>query len=119
MNVPKSLGDNVKVGLVKDLGITSLKILDEGTFVKYAPLKDGDREVEKLVVKVSFDGQKDHHPFKWPMNDKSRNAVIDIYGDESSKWEGKTIDIQVAGAGEFEHIAVDVVRTEKRKEKDN
>lgn len=116
MNIPKSLGENIKVGLVKELDITSLKIEDEGTFVKYAPTKEGEREVEKIVVKVSFDGQKKHHPFKWVMNDKSRNAVIDIYGDESEKWKGKIIDIQIAGALEFEHIAVDQVRTKKRKD---
>ena len=104
-------GNNLKVEFVHEKKITSLKIKDEGEMVTYEAKKEGDSPSTKLVIGVSYTGQKDGDPNKWSMNNKSRNALIDIWGDDTENWIGKTAEISTSGEGEFKHIVVDTLRT--------
>lgn len=104
-------GNTIKVEFVHDKKITSLKIKDEGDMVTYEAKKEGDSASTKLVIGVAYDGQGDGDPNKWSMNNKSRNALIDIWGDDTADWVGKTAEISTSGDGEFKHIVVDTLRT--------
>ncbi len=104
-------GNNLKVEFVHEKKITSLKIEDEGEMITYEAKKEGDSPSTKLVIGVSYNGQSDGDPNKWSMNNKSRNALIDIWGDDTAEWVGKTAEISIAGEGEFKHIVVDTLRT--------
>ncbi len=104
-------GNNLKVEFVHEKKITSLKIKDEGEMVTYEAKKEGDSPSTKLVIGVSYHDQSDGDPNKWSMNNKSRNALIDIWGDDTTDWVGKTAEISTSGEGEFRHIVVDTLRT--------
>lgn len=104
-------GNTLKVADVVEKKITSLKITDEGTMKTYEGEKDGDKSTTKLVIGVSFEGQKDGDPSHWSMNNKSRNAIIDIWGDDTANWVGKVAEISISGDGEYKHIVVDTLRT--------
>ena len=106
-------GDNLKVDFVLSNRISQLTIVDQGEMVTYEPKNVGDKPVTKLIVGIEYQGQKQGDPSKWSMNNKSRNALIDIFGDETSKWVGKKIDIAISGDGEYQHIVVDTLRTGK------
>jgi len=103
--------NTIKVEFVLEKKITSMKIKDEGEMVTYEAKKAGDSASTKLVIGVSYDGQSDGDPTKWSMNNKSRNALIDIWGDDTNDWIGKTAEISTSGDGEFKHIVVDTLRT--------
>ncbi len=47
------------------------------------------------------------------MNNTSFNACLDLFGDETEKWIGKTVEITIGGEGEMKHIKVDTVRSKK------
>ncbi len=104
-------GNTIKVEFVHEKKITSLKIKDEGEMVTYEAKKEGDSASTKLVIGVAYDGQGDGDPNKWSMNNKSRNALIDIWGDDTADWVGKIAEISTSGDGEFKHIVVDTLRT--------
>jgi len=104
-------GNNIKVEFVHEKKITSLKIEDEGEMVTYEAKKEGDSPSTKLVIGVSYNDQSDGDPNKWSMNNKSRNALIDIWGDDTANWVGKIAEISTSGEGEFKHIVVDTLRT--------
>ncbi len=103
--------NTIKVEFVHKKKITSLKIKDEGEMVTYEAKKEGDSASTKLVIGVSYEGQGDGDPTRWSMNNKSRNALIDIWGDDTADWVGKTAEISTSGEGEFKHIVVDTLRT--------
>lgn len=111
MKIDKALGDTIKVALIEEREISVLKIKDEGTLVTYDPQNEGEKPVEKLVIQVTFDGQSKNDPFKWSMNNKSRNALIDKWGSDTEKWIGKEAEINVNGEGKMKHITVDPIRT--------
>ena len=104
-------GNNLKVDFVTEKKITSLKIIDEGEMVTYQPKNDSEKASTKLVVGVNYDGKSDGDPDKWSLNNKSRNALIDIWGDDTTDWVGKIAEISISGEGEFKHIVVDTLRT--------
>ncbi len=104
-------GNNLKVDFVIEKKITSLKITDEGEMVTYQPKTESEKPSTKLVIGVNYDGKKDGDPDKWSLNNKSRNALIDIWGDDTSDWVGKTAEISISGEGEYKHIVVDTLRT--------
>ncbi len=104
-------GNNLKVTDVNEKRITSLKITDEGEMKTYEGEKEGDKSTTKLIIGVEYTDMKTGDPDKWSMNNKSRNALIDIWGDDTEKWVGKTAEISISGEGEFKHIVVDTLRT--------
>ena len=79
--------------------------------VTYEPKKDGETASTKLVLGVSYEGQGKEDPQKWSLNNKSRNALIDIWEDDTANWVGKTVEIALSGDGEYKHIIVDTLRT--------
>ncbi len=104
-------GNNLKVEFIQERKITSLKITDEGEMVTYEAKKEGDKASTKLVVGVSYEGQGKEDPNRWSLNNKSRNALIDIWGDDTENWVGKTVEITISGDGDYKHIIVDSLRT--------
>ena len=104
-------GNNLKVEFIQERKITSLKVTDEGEMVTYEAKKEGETSSTKLVVGVSYEGQKSVDPEKWSLNNKSRNSLIDIWGDDTKDWVGKTAEISLSGDGEYKHIVVDTLRT--------
>lgn len=103
---------NISVAYVTDNRISRFKIEDEGERVTYPadPVKKRP-EVTKTVLGISYEGQRPDGPQKWSLNNKSLNALIDIFGDETKDWIGKNVEIALDGSGEFRHITVDVLRT--------
>lgn len=104
-------GNTLKVADVVEKKLTKLKITNEGEMKTYDAEKAGDKTTAKLVIGIFYEGQKDGDPINWSMNNKSRNALIDVWGDETSKWVGKEAEISISGEGEYKHIVVDVLRT--------
>jgi len=104
-------GNTLKVADVIEKKITSLKITDEGYMKTYDGEKEGDKSSTKLVIGVSYENKRDGDPTEWSMNNKSRNALIDIWGDDTETWIGKVAEISISGDGEFKHIVVDTLRT--------
>jgi len=104
-------GNTLKVADVVEKKITSLKITDEGVMRTYEGEKEGDKSTTKLVIGVTYDDQREGDPTFWSMNNKSRNALIDIWGDDTADWVGKTAEISISGDGEYKHIVVDTLRT--------
>ncbi len=104
-------GSNLKASFVEERKITSLKITNEGEYVTYKPRNDGEKETTKLVLGVEYDGITSSDPNKWSMNNKSMNALIDKWGDDTAVWVGKAVEINIAGEKEYRHIVVDEMRT--------
>ena len=104
-------GNNLKVEFIQENKITSLKITDEGEMITYEAKKEGDKASTKLVIGVSYEGKGKEDPERWSLNNKSRNALIDVQGDDTSDWVGKTAEILISGDGDYKHIMVDTLRT--------
>ena len=104
-------GSNLKAVFVEEKKIANVKIADEGEYVTYQAKKEGEKDSTKLVVGISFDGQKDSDPHRWSMNNKSMNSLINKWGDDTAVWVGKSVEINLAGEGEYRHIVVDEIRT--------
>ena len=116
MKIPRgeTSGDNIKVDFVEERGITTLEILNEGELDTYTPKEDsGDKPTTRLLVEISYDDQKPTDPKHWRMNNKSRNSLIDIFGDDTEKWIGKKIEISLTGDDKYRNISVDILRTKK------
>ena len=106
-------GDFLKAKFVVDHKITELKITDARTIeIITFEAKDGKPAQKKIQCEVSFNGQGKEDPFKWTMNNKSRNALIDAWGEDTDEWVNKKIPITIAGEGEMTHILVDKLRIE-------
>ena len=106
-------GNNLKVDFVTSRRITAVKIADEGEMREYTNTDKDGKEVKsnKLVLKISYDGMGAGDPDTWITNNKSRNALIDAWSDDTAIWVGKIADIQISGDGEYRHITVDTLRT--------
>ena len=104
-------GNNLKVEFIEERKITSLKIVDEGNMVTYEAKNADEKSNTRLVIGVNYEGRKDGDPDRWSLNNKSRNALIDIWGDDTKNWIGKTAEIALSGDGEYRHITVDILRT--------
>ncbi len=104
--------DNISVAFVEERKLTKLKIINEGEMNTYTPKEgSGDKPTTRLLIGISYEGQQDGDPKHWRMNNTSRNALIDIYGDDTEKWIGKEPEITLEGTGEFRHITIDTLRT--------
>ena len=107
-------GLNITAKLVKDKSITTLKILGEGemkSFTNEDKATGKNVTTEKIALPVEFNGQGPEDPKTWVLNNKSLNALIDIFGAETSTWVGKLVQIQLSGDGDYRHITVDTLRT--------
>ena len=101
---------------VEENGITALKIESEGENVTFENKnkKTGEmKSVHKWQVQASFDGQKENDPNVWTMNNTSFNSCIDLFGDDTKNWIGKSVEITIGGEGEMRHIKIDMLRTKK------
>ena len=101
-------GDHIKAQFVKDKRITTITIRSEGKFVTF---EANGKSVERLSFDIDYQGRTDADPSTWTLNNKSRNALIDAFGPDSTKWVGRQVEIKLDGAGEYEHITVDTMRT--------
>ena len=101
-------GDHVTAQFVKDRRITVLTIQSEGKFVTF---ETNGKSVERVSLDVDYQGRADGDPNTWTLNNKSRNALIDTFGPDSTKWVGRQVEIKLDGVGEYEHIMVDTMRT--------
>lgn len=70
---------------VNSMGITKLKILDEGSYVK-------GNYGEQLQVRV-LANDKDKKKFKWSLNSKANDQLINLFGKDTAEWVGKEIEI--------------------------
>lgn len=68
------------------LGITNLKILDEGSYVK-------GNYGEQLQVRV-LANDKDKKKFKWSLGNKANDTLISLFGKDTAEWVGKIIEIK-------------------------
>ena len=62
--------------------------------------------------RITYDGFSENKgmPDTWTLNSKSKNALIDAWGDETDDWKDKAIPITLNGDGEYRHITVDTLR---------
>jgi len=105
--------DFLKAKFVQEHKITELKI-ENGESFQFVTFegKDGKPDQQKLQCEIIYNGKGKEDPSKWTMNNKSRNALVDAWGDNTDKWVGKIIPITIAGEGEMTHILVDKLRIE-------
>jgi len=66
-------------------GITKLKILDEGSYVK-------GNYGEQLQVRV-LANDKDKKKYKWSLGAKANDQLITLFGKDTAEWVGKEIDV--------------------------
>ena len=106
-------GNYLKAKFVKEHKITELQITDARTItlVEFEG-KDGKPATQKVQCDVTYKAQGKEDPSSWTMNNKSRNALIDVWGSDTDNWVDKKIPITIGGAGEMEHILVDAMRIE-------
>lgn len=104
-------GNFLKIKFVKENKITELQITDARTIEEVTfPGKDGKPDTKKIQCEVSYKDQGKEDPNVWTMNNKSRNALIDAWGDDTDNWVAKTIPITLGGTDEYEHFLVDSMR---------
>jgi len=65
---------------------------------------------------VSYQGVTDDSPSTWSMNKKSRNALIDKFGNDTEKWIGKKVPIETSITEKGRAIYVDVTELNKAQE---
>jgi hypothetical protein len=106
--IEKQTGNFLKGDYVKEKGITKLKILTEA--------KDVDSEFgAKLECEVSYDNMNKESPTSWSMNKKSRNILIDQFGDNTKNWVNRIVPIETALTEKGRAIYVDTVEMAKQK----
>ncbi len=93
---------------VQENRITAITITSEGEYVKF---DQNGKEVEKISLGIEYGGQRSDDPKNWSLNNKSRNALIQIFGEDTAQWIGKTVELKIEGAGEYTHVMVDTLRT--------
>lgn len=104
-------GSYITREFVEERQITLFTIENEGEIVTFEREKGGS--VEKISLGVSYEDQRDDDPKTWTMNNKSRNAIIDLFGSETKNWVGRKVEIKIEGSKEYRHIAVDMIRTRR------
>lgn len=104
--IAKQTGEYLKGDFVKDRNITEFQIISEP--------KDVDSDFgRKLQCEVTFPGQEKEDPFKWTLNKKSRNILVDYFGTNSENWMNKTVPIESAPTEKGRAIYVDEARLKK------
>jgi hypothetical protein len=68
-----------------EMGITKVKILDEGSYVK-------GNFGEQLQVRIMAN-DKDKTKFKWSLGSKANDQLIRTYGKDTAEWVGKEPEI--------------------------
>ena len=68
------------------LGITNLKILDEGSYVK-------GNYGEQLQVRV-LANDKEKKKFKWSLGNKANDTLIALFGKDTAEWVGKIVEVK-------------------------
>ena len=103
-------GDFLKASYVEEHKITELKITSDVSIATFK--KDGKPDVEKFQFGIEYEGFQSNKgmPDTWTLNSKSKNVLIDAWGDETDDWKGKTTPITLSGDGEYRHIMVDTLR---------
>ena len=64
---------------------------------------------KKYQVPVTYDRQQPEDPSKWTMNPISSNALLRKFGNDSGKWIGQKIPLQIDGSGTYRHIKVNQI----------
>jgi hypothetical protein len=107
-------GNYLKASFVKEHKITEVQIPDarEITEVTFEG-RDGKPDTTKLQVPVMYNGQGKEDPSTWTLNNKSKNALVDAFGEDTDDWINKKIPITIGGQGDMTHILVDTLRIEK------
>ena len=111
MLVEKIMSNHITKEFIKQNRITTLKIKNEGEMLSFENRKG--EEVKKLALGVEYEGMRRDDPNVWTLNNKSFNALIDIFGKETRDWIDRIVEIKLEGSGEYEHIMVDTMRTRK------
>ncbi len=103
-------GDYLKASYVEEHKISEVKIISDVSIAKFK--KDGKPDDEKFQFKITYEGFSENKgmPDTWTLNSKSKNALIDAWGDETDDWKDKPIPLALSGDGEYRHIAVDTLR---------
>ena len=105
---PVPIGNHLTAKFVQENRITAITITNEGEYVKF---EQNGKEVEKISLGIEFNGRRSDDPATWTLNNKSRNALITIFGKDTADWIGKTVELKIEGMGEYTHITVDTLRT--------
>jgi len=104
-------GNYLKAGFVKENKITELQITDAKTIeIVTFEGRDGKPSQDKIQCEVTYKGQGKEDPNIWTLNSKSRNIIIDAFGNDTDQWVNKPIPIGISGSGEMEHILCDQMR---------
>jgi len=90
--------------------LTALTVIGEGEMVSFE--REGGKSIQRIALPIDFGNRRNGDPDKWTLNNKSRNAMIDLFGNDTTKWVGKKVEIKLEGSGEYEHITVDTMRTQ-------
>lgn len=107
---------------VESKEITELEILknDEGhadVWEHTFEAKDGKPQSTKYQAHVTYDGYKNSDKLIWTLSGKNSNIIMEIVDAENTdNWHGK-YPIMISGEGKFKHIAIDVVRLKKERNK--
>jgi len=70
---------------INELGITKLKILDEGSYVK-------GNYGDQLQVRV-LANDKEKKKFKWSLASKPNDMLIKMFGKDTAEWVGKEVEV--------------------------
>ena len=102
-------GNFLKAAYVKENKISELLIVSNA---EHAEFTNEGKTTKKLQFKINYEGfsEDKEMPDTWTLNSKCKNALIDVWGDETDDWKGKPIPITLSGDGEYMHIAVDELR---------
>lgn len=103
-------GTYLKPSYITEHKITELIITSEGEEVTFTNKKE--EEVVKLQVNVKYEGYVEGKdmPYKWTLNQKSENILIDVWKKDTRGWMNKPIPITINGDGDYKHILVDALR---------
>jgi len=101
---------------VQEAAILAVVITGEPTLQKFTVGKNGDRrEVDKIVCPVSYQGQQPGMPDQWILSAiKGRNSMIDLYGSDTNKWIGQTVDVMLVTSGGYTSIEPNPVACKAR-----
>ncbi|MDE0265550.1 MAG: hypothetical protein OXK17_00770 [Thaumarchaeota archaeon] len=111
MLLDEAEGDYLNASFVQRRKLTTVRIVDEGEIKQIEDKKNKGKIIEKPCFGITYVGQGNNDPFKWTLNNKTRNALIDLFGHDTSQWINQNVEITLAGDGEYRHATVDMVRT--------
>ena len=70
---------------INELGITKVKILDEGSYVKG---NFGDQLQVRILA-----NDRDKTKFKWSLGSKPNDQLIKLFGKDTAEWVGKEVEV--------------------------